>query len=215
MGLLQSPLLLCLGTSEPAASTRFPMQHLQACRFSGGMAHSAHMSWPGWRAAGPRKGPNGPCRPQGSCSHVHSWSAMSPGVMLVLKDFSEAVLGLLSPLSEEQTFQKTIFSFRCGGAMTIGLPTANTVLASVCAFWPSFFCFVVVLDVIFLWCILFSICGKAFTLTVQLPWKTDCLISTTTSKEMRIKSDSNFKGKKMWFKWCKKLILYIKASLNS
>ena len=211
-----------LSLLQAAESHGLPALYPQVCRFSAQTTHANPTSWPRLKNCRTKKGRWRALQPPVS----HSTAALCLVLSTRLAQWPLQLRCCLGtslrwaedccpPLSETWTFLKTRGpSCRCGGAMTIGLCAANTILSRVPAFWPSFFSFILVLDVIFLQCILFSICGTAFTLTVQLPLKTDCLISAATSNKMRMESDSNSKGGKMWIKWCKKLILCSKASLN-
>ena len=88
----------------------------------------------------------------------HAWlthTKHSPSaVTLVLRGFSE----VLSPSCEKQTFLKMGWFFcRCGGPWPLGYVLPALSLRA--SFWlSSFFCLLLVLDVIFLQCISFSVC---------------------------------------------------------
>lgn len=124
-------------------------------------------------------------------AHTHTHQAQSPCSYTGL----QGLLWSAIPLCAEQTFQKMgCFFCRCGGQWPLGY--AMPALSLRASFWmSSFFCFILVLDVIFLQGISFSVCGNALASTRQLPWKQDRLISAATLNKVRM--DSLFQGGKM------------------
>lgn len=157
-----------LSLLQAAKNYRLPMLYSQVCRFSIQTTHA--MSQPRLKG-GPRKPPISSSA-AALCLAFSTHQAQLP-LHCCLGALWDG-LGLSPPLMWDMSTCDVEFC-RCGGAVTMRLHATSPILSREPAFWPSFFSFILVFDIIFLQCILFSISGITFTLTVQLSLERDCL----------------------------------------